>query len=172
MLNKHFQDFLGLLEKHKVEYVIVDGYAVGIHGFPRYTGDLDIFVAISRENAGRLLDAFAEFGFASLKLKVEDFLEPDTVVEVGREPMKIQVLTGIDGITFDRCRTDRILLDVSGLRVPFIGFNSLVANKAASPRSKDRIDLEELTRLRELQKERDIEREVDQRDTDTVVADH
>jgi predicted nucleotidyltransferase len=161
MLNKHFQDFLGLLEKHKVEYVIVGGYAVGVHGFPRYTGDMDIFVAISRENAGRLVNVFAEFGFASLNLKAEDFLEPDTVVEVGREPMKIQVLTGIDGVSFDRCRTDRILVDVSGLHVPFIGIESLLANKAASPRSKDRIDLEELTHLKDLQRSRDIEREIE-----------
>jgi hypothetical protein len=161
MLNKHFQDFLGLLEKRKVEYVIVGGYAVGIHGFPRYTGDLDVLVAISRENAGRLLDVFAEFGFESLKLRMEDFLEPDTVVEAGREPMKIKVIAGIDGISFDRCRTDRILLDVPGFQVPFIGFDLLIANKAASPRSRDRIDLEELTCLSELQKERDIEREID-----------
>jgi predicted nucleotidyltransferase len=161
MLNKHFQDFLGLLEKHHVEYVIVDGYAVGVHGFPRYTGDMDVFVAISRENAGRLVDVFDEFGFASLSLKASDFLEPDTVVEVGREPMKIQVLTGIDGVTFDRCRSDRMIVNISGLQVPFIGFESLMANKAASPRSKDRIDLEELTRLRDLQRKREIEREIE-----------
>jgi predicted nucleotidyltransferase len=161
MLNKHFQDFLGLLEKHHVEYVIVGGYAVGVHGFPRYTGDIDVFVAISRDNAGRLVDVFNEFGFASLSLKANDFLEPDTVVEIGREPMKIQVLTGIDGVTFDRCRSDRMIVNISGLRVPFIGFESLLANKAASPRSKDRIDLEELTRLRDLQKKREIEREIE-----------
>jgi hypothetical protein len=161
MLNRHFQDFLGLLEKHKVEYVVVGGYAVGVHGFPRYTGDMDVFVAISRENAGRLLNVFAEFGFASLELKAEDFLEPDTVIEVGREPIKIQVLTGIDGISFDQCRTGRILVDVSGLQVPFIGFDALLANKAASPRSKDRIDFEELTQLKNLQKKRDIEREIE-----------
>jgi len=161
MLNKHFQDFLELLEKHHVEYVIVGGYAVGVHGFPRYTGDIDIFVGISSENAARLVDVFNEFGFASLSLKAIDFLEPDTVVEVGREPMKIQVLTGIDGVTFDRCRSDRMMVNISGLQVPFIGFESLLANKAASPRSKDRIDLEELTRLRDLQKKREIEREIE-----------
>jgi predicted nucleotidyltransferase len=161
MLNKHFQDFLELLEKHHVEYVIVGGYAVGVHGFPRYTGDIDIFVGISGENAARLVDVFNEFGFASLSLKAIDFLEPDTVVEVGREPMKIQVLTGIDGVTFDRCRSDRMMVNISGLQVPFIGFESLLANKAASPRSKDRIDLEELTRLRYLQKKREIEREIE-----------
>jgi len=75
--------------------------------------------------------------------------------------MKIKVIAGIDGISFDRCRTDRILLDVPGFQVPFIGFDLLIANKAASPRSRDRIDLEELTCLSELQKERDIEREID-----------
>ena len=161
MLNKHFQEFLGLLEKHKVEYVVVGGYAVGGHGFPRYTGDLDVFVAIGRENADRLLKVFDEFGFASLNLKTGDFLEPDTVIEIGREPMKIQVLTGIDGISFERCRSDRILVNVSGLQIPFIGFDSLLANKAASPRNRDRIDLEELTRLRGLQRDRGLDREID-----------
>ena len=161
MLNKHFQDFLGLLEKHNVEYVIVGGYAVGVHGFPRYTGAIDVFVAISGENAGRLVEVFSEFGFASLSLKASDFLDPDTVVEAGREPMKIQVLKGIDGVTFDQCRSDRMIVNISGLEVPFIGFESLLANKTASPRSKDRIDLEELTRLRDLQKKREIEREIE-----------
>ena len=85
MLNKHFQGFLGLLEKHNVEYVIVGGYAVGVHGFPRYTGDMDVFVGISGENAGRLVDVFSEFGFESLNLKASDFLVPDTVVEGKRQ---------------------------------------------------------------------------------------
>jgi len=161
MLNRHFLDFLGLLAKHNVEHLVVGGYAVGVHGFPRFTCALDIFVAMSRENAGRLIDVFGEFGFASLNLKPEDFLEPDTVVEIGREPMKIQILTGIDGVSFDRCRRDSILVNVSGIQVPFIGLEALMANKAASPRSKDRIDLEELTRLRALQGNRDPDREID-----------
>ncbi len=161
MLNKHFLDFLKLLESHKVEFLVVGGYAVGVHGFPRYTGDLDVFVAISRENADRLVGVFKEFGFASLNLKPEDFLEADMVVEIGREPIKIQVLTGIDGVSFGQCRNDRILLNVSGTKIPFIGFDSLLANKAASPRNKDRIDLEELTRIRDLQRDRDVDREID-----------
>jgi predicted nucleotidyltransferase len=154
MLNKHFLDFLGLLEKQKVEYLVVGGYAVGLHGFPRYTGDLDLFVSISRENAERLVAVFSEFGFASLNLRAEDLLEEDIVVEIGREPMKIQVLTGIDGITFERCMKDRVLVSISGLQVPFIGLDSLLANKAAAPRNKDRIDFDELTRLRKLKEGR------------------
>lgn len=161
MLNRHFLEFLGLLEIHKVEYLVVGGYAVAVHGFPRYTGDLDVFVAINRENADRLLGVLAEFGFASLNLRSEDFLEPDMVVEIGREPIKIQVLTGIDGVSFEKCRGDRLLVDISGIQVPFIGFESLLVNKASSPRSKDRIDLEELSRIRDLQGERDPSREID-----------
>jgi predicted nucleotidyltransferase len=149
MLNKHFLEFLGLLEKHRVEYLVIGGYAVGLHGFPRYTGDLDVFVGIQIENAERLGAVFVEFGFSSLGLKAEDFMEPDTVIEIGREPMKIQVLTGIDGVTFEACRKDRIVVELGGLNVPFIGIDSLIANKAASPRAKDRIDVDELRRLRE-----------------------
>ena len=148
MLNRHFLEFLELLEKHRVEFLVVGGYAVGVHGFPRYTGDLDVFVATSRSNAEALVEVFAEFGFASLDLKSEDFLEPDTIVEIGREPIKIQVLTGIDGVTFDRCRQDRVIVEMAGLSVPFIGFDSLIANKSATPRAKDKIDLEELRRIR------------------------
>ena len=108
-----------------------------------------MFVATSRPNAEALVTAFAEFGFASLNLKPDDFLDPDTIVEIGREPIKIQVLTGIDGVTFERCRQDRVIVEMSGVKVPFIGFDSLVANKTATPRAKDKIDLEELRRIRD-----------------------
>ncbi len=152
MFNRHFLEFLGLLEKHRVEYLVVDGYAVGFHGFPRYTGDLDLFVAVGRENAERLLAVFTGFGFASIGLTAADFLDPDVVVEIGREPMKIQVLTGIDGVSFEHCRGDRVVVDIGGLHVPFIGFDSLLANKAASPRARDKIDLGELRRIRDEQR--------------------
>lgn len=153
MLNRHFLEFLALLEKHRVEYLIVGGYAVGLHGFPRYTGDLDVFVAIDPQNAASLVAVFSDFGFASLELKADDFLDPDTVIEIGREPIKIQVLTGIDGTTFERCRHDCVTVELGGIAVPFIGFESLLANKAATPRAKDKIDLEELKRIQQ-EKER------------------
>lgn len=103
MLNKHFREFIGLLEKRRVKYLVVGGYAVRLHGFPRYTGDLDVFIAVSPENAAKMLTVFAEFGFGDLGLGTADFLEAETVVEIGREPMEIQVLTGIDGVTFEQC---------------------------------------------------------------------
>lgn len=148
MLNKHFQEFIGLLDQHQVKYLLVGGYAVGFHGFPRYTGDLDVFIAISERNSKRILMVFEDFGFPDLGLTKEDFLEEEIVVEIGREPMKIQVLTGIDGVTFEECYEGKVELDISGLNVPFIGFDELLRNKEASPRSKDKIDLEELKRIR------------------------
>ena len=148
MLNKNFQEFIELLEKHAVKYLVVGGYAVGLHGFPRYTGDLDVFIELSPANAAKILQVFADFGFADLGLKPEDFLEPDMVVEIGREPLKIQILTGIDGVTFDQCYAGRTLLSQGALKIPFIGLDQLLQNKAASPRGKDKIDLVELLKAK------------------------
>jgi hypothetical protein len=153
MLNRHFREFIELLEKRGVRYLVVGGYAVGLHGFPRYTGDLDVFVALSPENAERIVAALAEFGFASLGLEPADLLEADLVVEIGREPMKIQVLTGIDGVTFEQCYAGRTFYEEAGLRIPFIGFEELMKNKAAAPRAKDGIDLEELRKAQRLRQE-------------------
>ncbi|HUO08164.1 MAG TPA: hypothetical protein VM008_07690 [Phycisphaerae bacterium] len=144
MLHRNFLDFIALLEARHVKYLVIGGYAVSVHGFPRHTGDLDIYVAVSPENAVRLPEVFRDFGFGDLDISAEDFLREDFVVEIGREPMKIQVLTGIDGVRFDEAYEDRIVVKEDGLPVPFIGLKSLLKNKEASPRPKDRIDLEAL----------------------------
>lgn len=143
-LNKDFLEFIALLEREGVEYLVVGGYAVAVHGFPRYTGDIDFFVAVSFENAERLVRVFDAFGFGDLGLEEKDFTEEDFVVEIGREPRKIQVLTGIDGVSFEDCRANRLIVEVEGLRIPFIGKEDLIRNKAASGRPKDRLDLIEL----------------------------
>lgn len=149
MLNPHFQEFIRLLEKNKVEFLIIGGYAVGFHGFPRYTGDLDVFIAISEINSRSILKVFDEFGFGDLGLTSDDFLEEEIVVEIGREPLKIQILTGIDGVTFKECYKEKEFLPLDEkLKVPFIGFKALLKNKRASPRAKDKIDFEELKRIR------------------------
>lgn len=147
MLNRHFQEFIGLLERNRVRYLIVGGYAVGLHGFPRYTGDIDFFIAITEENAKQVLKSFRDFGFGDLGLSEKDFLEEKIVVEIGREPLKIQILTGIDGVTFEECWEERKEVHLSGMAIPFIGIESLLKNKSASPRAKDRIDFEELKRI-------------------------
>ncbi len=148
-LNPDFQKFIELLEAHKVDYLVVGGYAVAFHGFPRYTGDIDFFVAIHPDNASALVRVFEDFGFGEIGLAMDDFLKKEFVVEIGREPRKIQVLTGIDGVQFEQCHAARITVEINGLLVRFIDKQNLLKNKAASGRPKDRIDCEALSRLTE-----------------------
>ncbi|MEI8294508.1 MAG: hypothetical protein WCG66_11095 [bacterium] len=147
-LNPDFLDFITLLEKKFVEYLVVGGYAVGFHGFPRYTGDIDFFVAVSERNAQRLMEVFQEFGFGEIGIEKQDFLKPWFIIEIGREPRKIQVLTGIDGVTFDECRETAVEYDYLGQKMRFIGLEPLIRNKKASGRSKDLIDAQELLRIK------------------------
>ncbi len=146
-LNQDFLEFIRLLETEGVEYLVVGGYAVGLHGFPRYTGDIDFFVRISEENAEKILRVFGKFGFGEIGLSLSDFLEENFVIEIGREPRKIQVLTGIDGVTFDECFEKKVEATISQAKVNFISKQDLMLNKAATGRAKDRIDLEELKKL-------------------------
>jgi hypothetical protein len=147
-LNPDFLDFITLLEKKSVEYLVVGGYAVGFHGFPRYTGDINFFVAVSERNAQRLMEVFQEFGFGEIGIEKQDFLKPWFVIEIGREPRKIQVLTDIDGVTFDECRETAVEYDYLGQKMRFIGLEPLIRNKKASGRSKDLIDAQELLRIK------------------------
>lgn len=143
-LNEDFASFANLLEKAGVRYLIVGGYSVAVHGFPRYTGDIDFFVAISQENAAKLVRVFEDFGFSDLGLREADFTQPDYVVEIGREPRKIQVLTGIDGVDFESAWSNRVEFEIGGMKLKFLGKQDLILNKRAVGRPKDRIDLLEL----------------------------
>ncbi len=153
-LNPDFLDFITLLGQRSVEYVIVGGYAVGFHGFPRYTGDIDFFVSINEENAEKLLQVLDDFGFGGIGIEREDFLKPSFVVEIGREPRKIQILTGIDGVSFQECLQSAVECEYLERKLRFIGFDALVRNKKASGRPKDLIDVEALTSLRDRQADR------------------
>jgi hypothetical protein len=144
MLNEDFAEFARLLEEAEVQYLIVGGYSVALHGFPRYTGDIDFFVALNPENASKLVKVFEQFGFGELGLTEEDFAQPNYVIEIGREPRKIQVLTGIDGVQFERAWEKRVEEKTNGMNLKFICKEDLLTNKRASGRPKDKIDLLEL----------------------------
>ena len=146
MLPTPFREFFALLNAHGVDYLLVGGHAVAVHGYPRNTGDLDVFVGVSPESAVRLVRVFAAFGFGDLGLRKEDFLEEDQVIEIGREPLKIQVLTGISGVTFAECWPQRILVEDDGLQIPVIGYEALLRNKRATHRPRDEVDADELER--------------------------
>lgn len=144
MLSKDFKEFVGLLNAHGVEYLVVGGYAMALHGRPRHTGDLDIWIRRSEQNADRLLAALREFGFGALGLTIQDFIQPEQVVQLGYPPFRIDLLTSIDGVDFAEAWPHREMVEHDGLRIAFIGLEDLKANKRASGRPRDIDDLENL----------------------------
>jgi len=143
MLNRDFKEFAELLNAHRVEYLVVGGYALAAHGHPRYTGDIDFWVRPAPDNLIRLLGALHAFGFGSLGLKLDDF-SPGTVVQLGQPPRRIDLLTGIDGVAFDDCFVRRERVELAGVRLNIIGLEDFKISKRASGRLKDLADLEQL----------------------------
>ncbi|HET7479376.1 MAG TPA: hypothetical protein VFJ72_07675 [Rubrobacteraceae bacterium] len=123
---------------------MVGGYAVALHGHPRYTKDVDIWVGTDEENAGRLIRAIEDFGFGSLGLKAEDFLVPDQIVQLGYPPSRIDLITTLPGVLFEECYASRVEVHVDGLTIHFIDLENLKSNKRASGRYQDLADLENL----------------------------
>ena len=117
MLSKDFKEFIALLNAHNVRYLLVGAYAVALHGYPRYTKDLDVWVELSAANADGLLRALEEFGFGSLGLKSEDFLESDQVIQLGYPPNRIDIVTALTDVQFDDCYAARIEVDIQGLKI-------------------------------------------------------
>jgi hypothetical protein len=144
MLNKDFKEFAELLNSIGVEYLVVGGYALAAHGHPRYTGDLDVWVRPSSDNVDKLLKVLHAFGFGSLGLSKEDFLQPQAVIQLGRPPQRIDLLTSIDGVRFDDCYPKRVPMVVAGVSLPIIDLASFRANKLASGRPKDLADISQL----------------------------
>jgi len=143
-VQKDFRDLLALLNVHKVEYLIVGGYALAFHGAPRFTGDIDIFVEPDVHNAERILKALIEFGFGSLNLTVEDFSSPDKVVQLGVPPVRVDLVTAITGVSWKEAFDGRTPGIYGDIPVHFIGRNEFIANKRAVGRKKDLADLEAL----------------------------
>ncbi len=143
-LAKDFKEFIELLNSNRVEYVIVGAYALAFHGTPRYTGDIAFLVRCSPENAARLLESLAQFGFGSLGIKADDFLIPDQVVQLGFPPCRIDIVTSITGVDFDEVWARRIESELDGQPVSFIDRTSFLKNKKATGRAKDLADVEAL----------------------------
>jgi len=144
MFSQDFREFIELLIKNKVEYLIVGGYAVGIHGHPRYTGDLDIWLNPTPNNAELILKSVNEFGFSSYRLSREDFTKPGNIIQLGYPPLRIDLLTEIDGVTFEKCYKNRKEVVIENLVVYFIGYKDLLKNKKESGRPRDIDDIDNL----------------------------
>lgn len=141
-----FEEFLKLLTEEKVKYLIVGGYAVAYHGQPRFTGDIDIFLEISSVNAAAILQALKKFGFGKLNLTEQDFLIPDRIIQLGYPPLRIDLVTSIDGIDFDEAWSRKIIDLYGQTKTYYISKDDLIRNKKASGRTRDKLDLELLER--------------------------
>jgi hypothetical protein len=143
-VQQDFKELLELFNKHQVDFLIVGGYALAFHGAPRYTGDIDIFVKPSEENAQKILAALKDFGFGSLKLSAQDFAVENKVVQLGVSPVRIDIITSISGINWNTAFADREKGDYGNLPVYFIGRKQFIINKKALHRHKDLADIEAL----------------------------
>jgi predicted nucleotidyltransferase len=139
-----FREFLQLLNSKDVEYLLVGGYAVGYHGYPRATGDMDIWVAIHPQNAERVVEVVREFGFDLPEVSTELFLREERIVRMGVPPFRIEIFTTISGVEFSECYAERVVDVMDGVEVSLINLEHLKANKQASGRPKDINDLQSL----------------------------
>lgn len=144
MLSKDFKEFVELLEKHHVEYLIVGGYAVGQYGYPRYTGDLDIWINPTSKNYSKILMVLKDFGFSSMALSEDDFYKLGNMIQLGYPPLRIDILNEIDGVEFTSCFSKKNRVKSDGMEMNFISYDDLISNKKASGRYKDLDDIENM----------------------------
>ena len=133
IVNKDFKEFIQLLNKNKVKYLIVGGYAVAFHGYPRYTKDIDIWIKAEGENAKNIIKTLNQFGFSFPNLTDADFLISDQVIQLGCPPNRIDLLTSISGVSFDECYEGRVIESIEGVDVSFIGILDLKKNVTTHP---------------------------------------
>ncbi len=142
MLNQDYKEMLSLLIEKEVEFVLVGAYALAVHGFPRATGDIDIFVRANPESSTHVYECLATFGAPLEGISVEDFCSPGVIFQIGVAPRRIDILTSIDAVSFQEAIEDALVIEIEGLKIPVISKSKLIKNKEATGRTKDKIDAE------------------------------
>jgi hypothetical protein len=143
-IQRDFKELLELFSAGKVEYAISGGYALAFHGAPRNTGDIDILVKPDRDNARKILDALIEFGFGDLDLTINDFSSTGNVVQLGVQPVRIDIVTSITGLSWEQIAENKVAGDYGDIPVYYMGKNELIINKKALGRHRDLADIEAL----------------------------
>lgn len=143
-IQQDFKELLELFNGHSVEYIIVGAYALAYHGSPRFTGDIDIFVRPAHDNAAKVISALVHFGFGSLNLTIDDFQKPDSVVQLGVPPVRIDIITSLTGVTWEEADNGKQSGRYGKVPVFFLGREQYIINKRATGRKKDLADLEAL----------------------------
>ena len=149
-LSNDLREFIELLNSLKVEFVIVGAHALAWHGLPRYTKDVDFLINTSPENAQTMANLIDAFGFGSTGLGADDFQITDQVIQLGMEPNRIDILTGISGVTWEEAWASKVSAELDGLPVWYLGKDAYIKNKLASGRPQDSADV---ARLREVSEE-------------------
>ena len=143
-VQKDFREFLTLLNAHEVKFMIVGGYALAYHGAPRFTGDIDVFIKSDQDNAKRMMNALVEFGFGSLDLSMDDFRDPDKIIQLGFPPVRIDIITSLSGVSWEEANDSKEPGLFGDVPVSYIGKQQFILNKRASGRLKDLADIEAL----------------------------
>lgn len=144
MLNEDYKEMLSCLVGEKVEFIVVGAYALAVHGYPRATGDIDIWVNPEESNSGRVYRALARFGAPMGGIREEDFRQKGIIFQIGIAPRRIDILTEIDGVGFDEAYRDKIIVNIENLKIPVLSIEMMIRNKTASGRKKDLLDAEHL----------------------------
>jgi hypothetical protein len=142
-VNEDYRDILSALIRHEARFLLVGAHALAVYGYPRATVDIDIWIDRSPQNAERVWHALAEFGapLQDLNIRPADLTQPDVVAQFGLPPHRIDILTGVSGLTFEAAWANRNEENLEGVRVPVISRDDLMANKRATGREKDRVDI-------------------------------
>ncbi|MBF8276985.1 MAG: hypothetical protein HW390_2058 [Candidatus Brocadiaceae bacterium] len=140
-----FKELLALLEKHQVEYMLVGGYAVAFHGYPRFTKDIDVYFENTDENINKIISALMEFGFSVDELPPDLFKKPGNIITLGVAPVRVDFLNEIDGVGFTEAKKQRVRGKYDNVDIYFIGKEDLIKNKRSTPRTKDKVDAEEIS---------------------------
>lgn len=147
MLNQDYKEMLSLFLEEKVEFFLVGAYAMAAHGFPRATGDIDLFVNLTASNSQKVYNSLAKFGAPVSSISPNDFSKPETIFQIGLPPRRIDIINSIDGVSFQECAEDCIEVEVEGLKLPVISKSKLIQNKKSTGRLKDAADVEALTNM-------------------------
>ena len=150
-LDKDFKEFIQLLNEYKVKYLVIGGYAVNFHGYPRYTKDIDFWLWMTPDNIAQLIKVLKEFGFGSLNLGLEDFMTPDNIIQLGYEPYRIDLLVDLEGVEFEDCFERRTEGELDEVKINFLSLQDLILTKKTAARLQDLADAEQLEKIKNKQ---------------------
>ncbi len=141
---QEFKEFLSILNSNKVDYILIGGYAINIYGYSRPTDDIDIWIKMQADNSKRIKQSLIDFGFDESKVDADFFLKDNKILRIGFAPLRLEIITTIDGVEFDDCFTNSTIQEVDGIEIRVISLDDLKKNKKASGRLKDLDDLHKL----------------------------